>query len=663
MENNIFLYIIILLGSSVVITTILTKLKIHPIIGFILTGAIIGPNGLKLISNSHTIEAISEIGIILLLFTLGLEFSIDKLIRLKRYVFIGGFIQVIGTFAIFFIIGTMYYNYLNAILLGILTALSSTAIVLKLISEKGLTDSPIGKIGIGILLFQDIMVVPVMVIVPLFASTYISFIDIISKVLVSIVLGIIVFFISKYLTNFILSKIAKLRVKEIFILTIIVISLGMAYITSLMGISTSLGAFLAGVVLADSIYTHQIIADIEPFKDSFLAIFFVSIGLLTDTAFIIKNLDKVIIFFIALLIIKGFVIFSISYYLSKSTKISFRLGMSLFQIGEFSFVVAALAKSLNIIDNNFYQLFLAGSVFSMVLTPFGFKYGYKIYDIFFKKQEKQPQEEHQDELSDHVIIIGYGLNGRNLSHVLKETNISYIICEMNISTVKQMQEKGEPIIFGDATKEEILKSLCIKTAKVVVIAISDPEATKRIVKMAKTINENVVIIVRTRYVAEVEMFKRLGADEIIPEEFETSIEIFSRVLVKYNIPINIIHLMTQKIRQNNYESLRTIDISPKKLFTDKIDDLIIDIVPYMILPDSPLAGERIKAVGLRANTGASIIAIRRGDHIIQSPNAEDILKSEDIIYITGTKDIVEKAIEFLNNYGNPKEQTIEPLWS
>ncbi|ADR18370.1 cation:proton antiporter [Calditerrivibrio nitroreducens] len=650
MHNESILMILIFLGSSVVITYFLTKLKIHPIIGFIITGAFIGPNGFKIVSDSTTVETISEIGVILLLFTLGLEFSIEKLMRLKKYVFVGGLYQVTGTFILFCLLGYFFFNSLKvSVILGILTALSSTAIVLKLISEKGLVDSPLGKMGIGILLFQDIMVVPIMIIVPLFASKEIVFVDILLKVFKSFFIGGVVFFVSKYATNFILSKVVKLRVREIFILSIIVISLGMAYLTGSLGISMSMGAFLAGVVLADSIYTHQIIADIQPFKDSFLAVFFISIGLLTDPLFIIKNFQSILIFVASLIIIKGLIIFFVSNGILKSPKVSFRLAISLFQVGEFSFVVAALSYSLKIIDEHFYQLFLAGSVFSMILTPFGFKYGYKLYDIIFRKTKDVNIKEYDtDDLKDHVVIIGYGLNGRNLSHVLKETDIRYIICEMNINTVREMAKKGEPIIFGDATKEEILHVLGVEKARVVVIAISDPEATKRIVKLTKNIREDICVLVRTRYVAEVEMFRRLGADEIIPEEFETSIEIFSRVLMRYNVPVNIIHLLVNKIRENNYESLRTIDIQPKKIYSKGSEDILINVVTYKILPESELVSKSLKDIDLRKNTGASVIAIKRGETVIQSPTAEEKLQSGDIIYITGTKEVVDGAVEFLN---------------
>ncbi|MEF3254927.1 MAG: cation:proton antiporter [Deferribacterales bacterium] len=655
MPENLIFSILIIISFAVVVTSILTKFKVHPIIGFIVTGAIIGPNGLKLITDPHKIESISEIGVMLLLFTLGLEFSISKLIRLKKYVFTGGGLQVLITFFIFSVFGFyLFGDYRNAIILGLLTALSSTAIVLKLLVDNRLVDAPIGKGGLGILLFQDIMVVPIMIMVPLMADNNIDIFNIFIKILKSFGLGLLVFFIAKYLTNYLLSKIVKLRVRELFILTIIVISLGTGYITGSMGISVSLGAFLAGVVLADSVYTHQIIAYIQPFKDSFLALFFISIGLLADVGYILTNIADILIFLFSLLLIKGGIIFVVTYFLINSFNVSFRIALSLFQIGEFSFVVAALSKNYQIIDDNFYQLFLAVSIFSMVFTPYFFKYANKVYNLLFSKFDKtrdgQSNVITNNELSDHVIIVGYGINGRNLSHVLKETDIKYIISEMNIDTVKEFKAKGEPIIFGDATKEEILHQLNLETAKIMVIAISDPDATKRIVKLARSIKEDIHIIVRTRYVAEVDMFKRLGADEIIPEEFETSIEIFSRVLYRYNIPVNVINKLVRSIRENNYEALRMLDLKPKKLNVGLIDDISIDVVPYEVMEDSNLNGQKILDIDLRRNTGASIIALRRGDMVIQSPTAEDQVFVGDIIYITGTKEVVEKAIVYLDNF-------------
>lgn len=643
--------IVIILLVSLPIIFIFRKINVPSIVGFLISGMIIGPYGFGLIHNISDIEIMAEIGVVLLLFTIGLEVSFSELIRIRKFLLIAGGLQVMlttGFSALIFYL--LNFTFSQSVFFGMLLSLSSTAIVLKLLSERLELDSPHGKISLGILIFQDLIIVPMFLLLPILGSeTPLGAGEIILKLLIAFgTLGVILA-LSKFLMPKIVYQLAGMRMREAFTIGTILILLGTAYLTYSLGLSLALGAFIAGLILAESEYSHQIISDILPLKDSFNSIFFVSVGLLLNIQFVFESPFLILLITVAVIILKVAVILAIVKIMKYPVRVGFMTAFGLAQVGEFSFVLAQAGVNFSLIGGEIFNIFLASSIFTMILTPFLFRIAPL---IAFRAKDVSPQNNQEQTggkaLSGHVIIAGFGLNGRNLARVLKETGIKYIITELNPDTVKREKAEGEKIIFGDISKEEVLIQAGIKTAKVLVYAISDPLTTRRSLSLVKQMNPSVSTVVRTRFVNQIDQLKALGADSVIPEEFETSLEIFKNVLQKYHVPLNVIMKQTALLRSESYKMLRKSD-EPGVAFVH-IDEILAQGLTesFYVNEDNPLAGKSLSEINLRAHTDATIIAIVRQGKSIPNPSAKDKILPQDTLVITGTHFTVDAAINFLN---------------
>lgn len=642
---------------SAIIVFILTKVKIPSLVGFLFAGILIGPSLLGIVVNTHDIEVIAEIGVVLLLFSIGIEFSIKKLLKVKKIVFGGGLLQIfITTLAISLLSYYFFKSIKIAIFLGFLVSLSSTAVILKILADKGDIDTPHGKTMIGILIFQDLFVVIIMLLIPLLAGENITAKELFSKLFKA---GFIILFVlagSRFIFPYFLHQIVKTRSRELFIITIIVICLGIAIITSYAGLSLALGAFLAGLIISESDYAHQALSDVLPFKESFMGLFFVSVGMLMNVNFIIENILLVLSCLIIVILIKIFALFLVSYFLKLSLRVSVISSLSLAQVGEFSFVLAFAGKNGNLISDNLYQLILSVTVITMIVSPFMINLAYKIAEQHMKlgflknifKSRKDFEEVRAIKKSDHVIIIGFGLNGRNLAKILKESSVPYVILELNSVTVSEFKRKGEPIYYGDGTSIDLLHHLGLNQARVVVIAISDAAATRRIVSIIRKENKSIYIIVRTRYLVEVEDLKKLGANEVIPEEFETSIEISSRVLKYYHFPTNIILDISEKLREESYKILRKPTVSKHSLYDHRFALKELEIESYLVTDKCNLINKSIKELEIRKKTNVTIIAIKRGENLIINPQPDFTFLENDIIIFVGKSSDINKAIIYFN---------------
>lgn len=651
--------IVTVLGVSLLVVMLFHRLRLPSVIGFLISGLIIGPYGIGIIRDTKSIETLAEIGVILLLFTVGIEFSLERLLKMKKIVIGAGFLQVLSSILLSSLLShVLGLSLKSSLLFGALISLSSTAIVLKLLSDRAELDSPHGRLSTGILIFQDLCVVPFMLFIPMLAGEEVTGTQIIIKFSKAVLIILLVLFSARWVVPFLLFQIVKTKSRELFITSIIVFCLGIAFITSRFGLSFALGAFLAGLIISESEYAHQATADILPFKESFMALFFISIGMLMDLNFLSHNCFSIALTISFIFILKVITTTGAGILIGKPLRTSLITGLALSQIGEFSFVLANQAKSYNLISSDFYQSFLSAAVITICLTPFlimiapslsGYITGSALIKRALSIKKVSEQERYPRKKHDHVIIIGFGLNGRNLAKVLKKAEIPYVILDLNIDTVMEMKKRGEPIYYGDGTSKDILEKLGIKSAKALVVAISDPVSTRAIVSLARQENPSLFIIVRTRYLVEVDELKKLGADEVIPEEFETSIEIFSRVLHHYNVPRNVIFEFIEQIRKDSYSALRHVEI-PGKPLAERVDILkMIETEPYLIKYSSPARDHSIKELNLRSQTGASIIAIQRGDEIFQNPPPDFILREGDIVFLIGRRSDIDKAIEYLDS--------------
>ncbi len=657
MELEFLKTLVIIFGVSAFVVFVLQKMKVSSIVGFLIAGVALGPHGFGMIQEVREVELLAEVGVILLLFMIGLEISLKSLKRIRSTIVGGGFLQVLLTLLATAAIAYPFLGKLNASLFtGFLVALSSTAIVMRMLFDRAEMDSPHGRLSMGILIFQDLCVVPLMLLVPILAGQQGSLAQVSWTLFKSAAILFIVIFGARWLVPNLLHQIVHTRSRELFVITIILLCLGTALLTSELGLSLALGAFLAGLVISESEYAYQAISDILPFKDSFNGLFFISVGMLMNLTFLAENLFVILLAVLFILLLKTSTGFFSVHLLGHPVRVSLQTGLHLAQIGEFSFVLAMAGKSAGIITGNLYQLFLSASVWSMVLTPFilraspaisSWMSSKKLLERLDRMRKKAEKEGFPSRREGHVIIIGFGLNGKNLAEVLKESSVPYVVLEINNDTVIQMKKKGEPIFYGDGTSPEILLKLGIATARMLVVAISDPSSTRRIVQVARKENARLYMIVRTRYTLEVEDLLRLGANEVIPEEFETSIEIFAKVLHHYQVPKNLLIEQIEKIRSGSYEVLRRVELPAKNLH-EKCEILTdIDTETYLVNDRSNASGRSIKELRIRSTTGATVIAVKRGNEIIPSPGLEFVFTPGDIIYLIGSKESLSKAFALL----------------
>lgn len=647
--------LIILLLASVPIAFLCHKLRLPVIVGFMLTGILIGPYGLKLINDVHAVETLAEIGVMLLLFTIGLEFSLGRLLEMKRLVLWGGGWQVVLTtllgLGIFWLVG---WPFKQSVLFGFLLTLSSTAIVLKTYSDRLEVDTPHGRAGVGILLFQDLCIVPMMLLVPILSGREgASPANIATKLGTAVAAVAIIMFSARKLIPFVLGHIVRLRSQEVFIIFVVLVSFGTSWLTAHFGLSLALGAFIAGVVLSESEYSHQIVADIMPFRDVFNSLFFISIGMLLSTGFFIAHLPMVLAWFAGLVLLKATIIIAVVMSLRYPTRVATMTAVGLAQIGEFSFILAKTATSQNLLSDNDYQLFLASAILSMVATPFFIKaaspIGQAVQSLISRKVGL-PEIETEAEASAEpapdcqVIIIGYGLNGRNLAKVLHRTGIPYQVLEMNAQAISEARAQGVPIFYGDAVRREVLHHIGVEHAKILVIAISDPAASRYAVSQAREMNPDLHIIVRTRYMSELPELYKLGANQVIPEEFETSIEIFSRVLAQFGIARNIIQREIEDIRREGYQMLRgaSLPLADLGLIAEAFDGVTSDI--FFVSADSPAVGHTLGELDLRRRTGVTISSAVRDGNTLINLGPEFEIAAEDILVLMGAPEQIEHAL-------------------
>ena len=659
MEIPILTDIVIILGLSVLVILLFQKFKLPSILGFLVTGVVAGPHGLSLIHASHEVEVMAEIGVILLLFIIGLEFSLKRLSAIKKTVFVAGTFQVFVTIAVFTLVAIAFkFSFNNALFIGFLFALSSTAIVLKILQDKGEINSPHGKIILAILIFQDIIVVPMMLVSPILAGEYT---DITSTLfgLVGKTLLVIIFVIvaARYIFPWLLFEVAKTRSKELFLLTITVSCFAVAWLTSSLGLSLALGAFIAGLIISESDYSHQATSNVLPFREIFTSFFFVSIGMLLDLSFLFKHLHVIILLIVGVSIVKCIIASSAALVMRYPPRVSLLTGLALFQVGEFAFILSKVGLENNLLSPEVNQYFLSVSILSMAVTPFilvgtgdimnALSKSRLTKNMFLTKASDELEEnDFLENLREHIIIIGFGVNGRNVARAARYAEIPYVIVELNAETVRAEKAKGEPIIFGDAMNDHILEHIKVWRARVAVVGISDPAATKNVVKSIREICHTIHIITRTRFIKEMDENLRLGADEVVPEEFETSIEIFTRVLSKYLVPQEQIEEFVHSVRSDNYKMFRPKSVG--SAVNLNIPNLRVTVLTVQKASDG-VVGKTLEQSDIRNKYDINLIAIQRNDDFEVNVNRNTRILENDLVYVMGTDQAIEnfrKEISF-----------------
>ncbi|HNX17158.1 MAG TPA: cation:proton antiporter [Methanoregula sp.] len=664
MITDFLLNIIIIFAAAIVIIAIGNKVKIPGIVGFIVTGIVIGPYGLGLIQDVEIVNALADIGIIFLLFAIGMQFSFRSLYEMRKIVLIGGTLQVVGT-----ILATMALTHFfgvplnQGIFLGFLICHSSTVITLKIYQDRAEIESPQARATLGISIYQDIMTVPMLIALPLLAGQQSDITGSLINLGITLVLLLgLVFVLSAYVIPKLMSRITGTRNTEIFLLSIILVCFAVTYITSSIGLSVALGAFLAGITLSESEYFHQAFASILPLREIFTSFFFISIGMLINLWFVIKDPVLIVALVIGVIVMKTVIASLSTLAIGYSLRTSVLSGLALCNIGEFAFILSIPGTSYGLFTANQEQIFLAVTVITMSLTPFLIGAGPGTADFCCRQpvmarwngvtKSENKELETAPVLQDHLVIVGYGLNGRNLARAAKAGRILYRIIDLNPETVENERKKGEPIFFGDATNESILSYAQIETARVLVIVINDPPSVRIIANQARRMNPDLYIIVRTRFLSEVKPLEELGADEVIPEEFETSIEIFTRVLKKYLVPKPTIDGFVREVRAGTYKMFRSPHKSSAELLDLKVALPDSDITRLTVFPESLVAGKSLRELNFRKDYGVTVLAVRRNEEVMTNPDGDCQLEPGDIVIVMGPPDKIDRVFHIFHPEGN-----------
>jgi len=669
-ELGLIANILIVFAVALVVGMIFNRIKVPPLVAFILTGAIVGPYGVSIIKGQDQVAMLAELGIILLLFTIGLEFSFKDLWKIRAIAIVGGALQVMLSFAFFcgfaFIMGLSLNQ---AILMGFLFSLSSTAIVLKLLHQRGEMDSPHGSIALGILIFQDLMAIPMIMAIPFLAS--IPQLDptplhsgeaLVNLIVYDLMIVLILVALAKWVIPRVMHEIARTRNQELFLLVVILTCFGVAWMVSFTGISLAIGALLAGLIISGSEYSHQAASIVLPFRDIFTSFFFISVGMLVDIRFLMANLWIVLFLIVIAIVAKALLATAAPLALGYPLRTAIMAGLALAQVGEFSFIIAQSGFDVGILPAETYQMFLIVALMTMAVTPFVIGIGQPLAGRLCKvpafaciaqgtcstdENGKSPAR------TDHLVIIGYGVTGRNLARTASRSGIEYSVIELNPDLVKAARQDGETVVFGDATADGVLIHAGIPAARIAVVAINDPVATRKIVDLCRRLNPALTIIVRTRYVSEAKDLHDLGANEVIAEEFETSVEIFTVVLHKYFIPRDQIETFIADIRADGYRMLRS---------TNAVHGTLPDLVqhiPHITLaslavePGSALDGITLGGISLRKQTNLLILAIKRGEETLTGLSGETRLLAGDIAIIYATPEDIAKGARLFSRPDAP----------
>ncbi|MBY0359164.1 MAG: cation:proton antiporter [Candidatus Obscuribacterales bacterium] len=547
--------LLILFGLGIVAVVAFHRFNLPPVLGFLVTGVICGPYGFGLVDKDLAIDTFAEIGLVLLLFTIGIEFSVKTFLRLKKFLLIAGGLQIaltIGAGAL--ITHFTGVAWTSAIFLGMLGSLSSTAIVIRILEYRGEIDGTHGRSALSILIFQDLCIVPMVLMAPFLGGQEGSLWDVALLGAKALLFLLLAGTVARFLVPWLLNQVARTKKREAFVLSIILLCLGTATATSHFGLSMALGAFIAGLIVSESKYSHQALGEVIPFREVFNCLVFVSIGMLFDVRVLLSNPLLVLQVLLLVIVVKTLVAAFATAVMGHSLRVALLTGFALAQISEFSFVLAKIGLEVGLLDERMNQLFLAVAILSMFMTPASLSIGTK-FCAFLERflprlfsRGKQEELFGEEKLKSHVIIVGYGFVGRNLARVLKEMRIPFCIIEHDPHVVKSEKAKGLPILYGETSRQEVLQHAGVHDASVLALTVSDQDTVLRSIELAKRLNPELHVIARTRYQEEVKPLLAVGAEEVIPEEMIGSMEMSTLVLNKYRIAAETIEAYLERQR-------------------------------------------------------------------------------------------------------------------
>ncbi len=651
MHTNALGQLLILLASSVLVVTVLRRLKLPPIVGYLAVGVLLGSDALSL-AGSETTKVLAEYGVVFLVFTLGLEFSYPRMVAMRWEVFGVGGAQVVFTTAV---IGATSWllgaPLLVAIVLGGALAMSSTAIVVRQLSDQMEINKPHGRLAVGILLFQDLAFVPLLAL----ESALHGQLNLWDPVVVVGALlrasGALLFVLAagRWLMRPLFHEITHSRSTEIFTLTVLLVTLTSAWATHQAGLSLALGAFLAGMMLAETEYRHQIEVVIRPFRDILLGLFFITVGTLLDFNLLVERLWLVLLLVVAMQLSKGVIVTLLSRFHARNWSDAVQTGLVIAQGGEFGFALLTLVLNDQLISNAVIQPLLAATVVSMVLSPILIRHNARITQLLLKNSD-QPMNELQRELAathtaaqrNHVILCGFGRVGQNLARVLEKHAFEYIALDMDPKRVQQARQAGDPVIYGDAGETDILEAVGIEHCSVLVVSFADPKLALRILNCVRSLRTDVPVLVRTQDDTKLDELQKAGATEVVPETLEASLMLMSHLLLLLNMPVSKVVKTVGDIRDNRYTMLRRIFRREDARPLDETHSLRGELRTVVLPRHAHAIGRTIGQLNLDA-AEVSVNAIRRDGIVGRQPGPDTVFKEGDVVVLYGTPEAIERG--------------------
>ncbi len=648
--NTTLELVLVLLASAVGVVSLARKLHLPPMLGYLLVGIATGPYALGWIPQSEGNSHLAEFGVVFLMFSIGLEFSLQRLLAMRRVVFGLGVAQVLLSLSVVVVVCVLAgAGWKTGVVLGGIFAMSSTAIVVRLLAERMEMESAHGREIVGVLLFQDLAVVPLLIVIPALSQPP----EVLAQHLAwatlkaVVVLGVLLFVGQRIMRTW-FNTIARRRSRELFMLNVLLITLGLAWVTDLAGLSLALGAFLAGMLIAETEYRHQVEEDIKPFRDVLLGLFFITIGLLLDLRVVAGNLPLVLALLTGILLCKFLLVAALSRLFGGSPGTALRSGLGLAQAGEFGLVILANAGGLSVVPAHWMQPILAAMLLSMLLAPLIIQYSDPLVlrlarsEWMTRSLELHRIAVQSIAVEGHVVICGYGRTGQNLARLLEQEGIAYVALDLDPERVAEAAAAGDSVVYGDSARSETLMAAGLARASALVISFHDTPASLKILHHAHEINPGLPVIVRTRDDADMDQLQKGGAAEVVPDTFESSLMLGTHALVMMGVPLKRVVRRIRDIRNKRYELLRGF-FHGEGDETDGLDESgQAHLHSVTLSASSRAAGRTLGEIGLDA-LGVQVSAVRQGRVRLASPPLATRLEPGNVVVVLGTPEQVAAA--------------------
>ena len=638
---NTLEFVVLLLAAAVVMVALFRSMNLPPVLGYLLVGAIGGPHALNLMQESAGASHLAEFGVVFLMFSIGLEFSLARLMAMKRIVFGLGLVQVLASIALVTVLGRLFgLGWIASFALGGTLAMSSTAILSKLLADRMELDSRHGREVIGVLLFQDIAVVPLLILLPALSRPAEELLFTLGlATLKAVLLLLLVLVFGQRLMRWWFTLVAKRRSTELFMLNVLLITLGLAWLSERVGLSLALGAFLAGMLISETEYRYQVEEDIKPFRDVLLGLFFVTVGMLLDVMEILRNLPAVLGMLAALLVLKFGIVFAASRLFGSPPGTAMRSGLWLCAGGEFGFVLLSQILDLQLMPHGLAQVAVAALVLSMLLAPLIVQISDRLVMRFvasewlLRSMELTRVAAQSLNTEKHIIVCGYGRSGQYMARFLEQENVSYVALDLDPERVREAGAAGDTVVYGDAARRETLMAAGIMRASALVVSFGEVEAALRVIHHAHALRPDLPVVARAGDEADMEKLAQAGAAEVVPEAFEASIMLASHALALIGVPLKRVVRRIREIRSQRYALMRGFFQGSSDI-GEGGDANEARLRSVSVPPGAAVVGRALGEMRLD-ECGVTVSAVRRRGIRALSPGVETRIEAGDVVVLLG----------------------------